>query len=176
MGCVRAPLRSCGFFGVNTGTWRQFDICSHRWVLFLTRGRPSQTSVLGMLRSTRASVPAANVADTTGASSTQSCRQEQTEVPMPGVQKSKRAKRICNGAARVGEWYHNTTCSRFVLIALCVFWTYLGQAAFEPDASLSLSAGMKVTLQSTRASVPAANVADTTGASSTQSCRHFHQA
>ena len=95
---------------------------------------------------------------------------------MPGVQKSKRAKRICNGAARVGERYRNTYCSLFVLLALCVVWTYFGHAALEPDASLSFGAGINVTLRSTRASVPAANVADTTGASSTQSCRRFHQA
>jgi hypothetical protein len=77
------------------------------------------------------------------------------------------------GAAQAGERYLNTTFSQFFLIALCVIWTYFGQAAFELDASLSLGAGASVTLRSTRASVPAANVADTTGASSTQSCRHW---
>lgn len=39
-------------------------------------------------------------------------------------------------------------------LALCVIWTYLGQAAFEPDANLSLGAEMNATLRSTRASVP----------------------
>jgi hypothetical protein len=95
---------------------------------------------------------------------------------MPEVLNSKRAKDICEDAGRCGGRYLNTLCSLFVLIAL----TYLG-AYFELDAtgfraSVDFDATMQVTLDLKRASVPAATVADTTGASSTQWCRHFRQA
>jgi hypothetical protein len=95
---------------------------------------------------------------------------------MPGVRNSTRAKRICNGAARGRKRCHNTCCSRFVLIVLATVWAYLGQAAPELDCRLTLGAGNTATSHLARASVVAANVADTTGASSTQSCRHFQQA
>ena len=95
---------------------------------------------------------------------------------MPGLRNSKRAKRICNGAARGGRRYSNTVYSRFVLIALFAIGAYLEQAAFELDARSTLVADFSEALPLKRASVVAANVADTTGASSTQSCRRFQQA
>ena len=95
---------------------------------------------------------------------------------MPGVRNSKRAKRICNGAARGGEQHPNTACSQFVQIALVAAWAYLGHTAFGGHGRVAFTAEIDEALPLKRASVVAANVADTRGASWTQSCRHFHQA
>jgi hypothetical protein len=95
---------------------------------------------------------------------------------MPRVHKSERAKHICNGVPRVGERCPNTSRSLFVLVAIFAAWAYFGETAAEYHLRVTLEAGTDATARLTRASVPAAKVADTTGASSTQWCRHFHQA
>jgi hypothetical protein len=95
---------------------------------------------------------------------------------MPKVHKSKRAKDICEDGRHAGERCSNTFCSRFVPIALICFGAYFGQAATRFHYSVNFEAVIHATLNLTRASVPAAKVADTTGASSTQCCRHFQQA
>jgi hypothetical protein len=95
---------------------------------------------------------------------------------MPKVHKSGRAKHICDGVPRGGERFLNTSCSLFVLLAAFAAWAYIGETAAEYHLRVTLEAGMTATTRLTRASVPAAKVADTTGASSTQWCRHFQQA
>jgi hypothetical protein len=94
---------------------------------------------------------------------------------MPGVHNSKRAKRICNGAARGGERISNIKSSRFVLIVLFTIGAYLGPTTVKVRR-LTLAAEIEVALPLKRASVVAANVADTKRASSPQSCRRFQQA
>ena len=59
---------------------------------------------------TRASVPAAKVADTTRASSTQWCRKQMAEVPMPTVRKLERARHNCNRVGRNGGRHPDTSC------------------------------------------------------------------
>jgi hypothetical protein len=95
---------------------------------------------------------------------------------MPTVRKSGRAKHICDRAGRDGRRYQNTSRSRFVLAALLAAWAYFSETAAELPGGLALEAKMKATVGLTRASGPAAKVADTTRASSTQWCRHFQQA
>jgi hypothetical protein len=95
---------------------------------------------------------------------------------MPRVHKSERAKHICNGVSRDGERCPNTSRSLFVLVAMIAAWAYVGETAAEYHFRVTLEAEANATTRLTRASVPAAKVADTTGASSTQWCRHFHQA
>jgi hypothetical protein len=95
---------------------------------------------------------------------------------MPRVHKLERAKHICNGVRRGGGRYQNTFCSLFVLVAALAAGAYFGETVREYHFRVALAAEVSATIRLTRASEPAAKVADTTGASSTQSCRHFHQA
>jgi hypothetical protein len=95
---------------------------------------------------------------------------------MPKVLNSKRAKDICEDARRSGERWPDTNCSWFVLMAILCFGAYFEQAAPGSRGGVAFDATSYATLNLTRASVPAAKVADTTGASSTQCCRHFQQA
>ena len=92
------------------------------------------------------------------------------------VHNSKRAKDICEDARRSGERCFNTFCSCYVLIAVLCFGAYFEQVVPGSRGSVAFEATIYTTLNVTRASVPAAKVADTTGASSTQCCRHFQQA
>jgi hypothetical protein len=95
---------------------------------------------------------------------------------MPEVLNSKRAKDICEDAGRCGGRYLNTICSLFVLMVLACLGAYFEADATMFRASVDFDATLQMTLDLKRASVPAATVADTTGASSTQCCRHFQQA
>lgn len=68
---------------------------------------------------------------------------------------------------------------RFLFLFLFCFvtglaaWAYLYGTAAECFSELSLEAEIQATVTPTRASVPAALVADATCASSTQWCRHL---
>jgi hypothetical protein len=75
-------------------------------------------------------------------------------------------------ARRSGGRCSNTISSWFVPIAFICFAAYFEQAAARLYYSVDFEAVIYATLNLTRASVPAAKVADTTGASSTQCCRH----
>jgi hypothetical protein len=95
---------------------------------------------------------------------------------MPTVRKLERAKHICkDGVGGGGRWL-DTFRSCFVLVATLAAWAYFNGTAAEYHDRGTLEAEATATIRLTRASVPAAKVADTTGASSTQSCRHFQQA
>jgi hypothetical protein len=95
---------------------------------------------------------------------------------MPEVLNSKRAEDICEDAGRRGGRYLNTICSWYVLVVLACLGAYFEIDAKGFRASVDVDATLQVTLDLKRASVPAATVADTTGASSTQCCRRFQQA
>jgi hypothetical protein len=95
---------------------------------------------------------------------------------MPTVRKLERAKHICRDVSLGGQQYPDTSRSLFVLMASFAVWAYFNGTAAGHYGSVTLEAETKATAQLTRASVVAAKVADTTGASSTQSCRHFQQA
>jgi hypothetical protein len=95
---------------------------------------------------------------------------------MPEVLNSKRAKDICEDAGRCEGRYHNTIRSWFVLMVLAYLGAYFDVDAAGFHANVDVDATLQVTLNLKRASVPAATVADTTGASSTQCCRRFQQA
>jgi len=95
---------------------------------------------------------------------------------MPTVRKLERAKHICKDGVGGGGRCLNTSRSCFVLVAVFAAWAYFGGAAVGYSSDGALEAEAAATVRLTRASVPAAKVADTTGASSTQSCRHFQQA
>jgi hypothetical protein len=58
-------------------------------------------------------------------------------------------------------------------VALFAAWAYFGETAAEYHFRVTLEAEANATTRLTRASVPAAKVSDTTGASSTQWCRHW---
>jgi hypothetical protein len=77
---------------------------------------------------------------------------------------------IMAGAA-AGERWLNTFCSLFVLIVLFGGGAYFEQASTGFHASATLDVETIATFELTRASEPAAKVADTTGASSTRLCR-----
>jgi hypothetical protein len=76
-------------------------------------------------------------------------------------------------ARRSGGRCPNTYCSWFAPIAMLCFGAYLELAAPRSRSRVAFDVGIYATLNLTRASVPAAKVADTTGASSTQCCRHW---
>jgi hypothetical protein len=95
---------------------------------------------------------------------------------MPRVHKLERAKHNCDDVCPEGKKHLITIRSRFVLVALIATWAYFGGTVTEYRASEISGAGINATMRRTRESGPAAKVADTTGASSTQWCRHFHQA
>jgi ABC-type polysaccharide/polyol phosphate export permease len=95
---------------------------------------------------------------------------------MPTVRKLERAKHICKDVGLGRARHLDTSRSWFVLMAGFAAWAYFSGTVAEYCGSVTLEAETKATAQLTRASVVAAKVADTTGASSTQSCRHFQQA
>ena len=95
---------------------------------------------------------------------------------MPTVRKLERAKHNCNRVGRSGGRCLNTSRSLFVLVVSFAAWGYFSETAAERPSGAILEAGTLATMELTRASVPAAKVADTTRASSTQWCRHFQQA
>lgn len=95
---------------------------------------------------------------------------------MPKVLNSKRAKDICEDAGRCGGRYHDTISSWFVLMVLLHLGAYFELDAAGLHTNVDVDATLQVTVNLKRASVPAATVADTTGASSTQCCRRFQQA
>jgi hypothetical protein len=95
---------------------------------------------------------------------------------MPTVRKLERAKHYCNEVGRSGRRHPNTSRSWFVLVAAFATWAYFSGTVAECPGGAVLEAGTHATIVLTRGSVPAAMVADTTRASSTQWCRHFQQA
>ncbi len=95
---------------------------------------------------------------------------------MPTVRKLERAKHNCNRVGRSRGRCFNTFRSCFVLVVGFAAWAYLSETAAVRPGGTILEADTRATIELTRASVPAAKVADTTCASSTQWCRHFQQA
>jgi hypothetical protein len=145
--------------------------------IVLSSEQPSQRKFRsGPRRLTRASVPGAMVANTTGASSTLCCRTGKAEVPMPKVRNSKRAKDFCeNGCRGRGQCPDTSRCWFALLLLVCLETYCFGDAAWF-DRGVGFAVAICSGPCLTRASVPAAMVANTTGASSTLCCRSFQQA
>jgi hypothetical protein len=90
---------------------------------------------------------------------------------MPKVRNASRAKDVCDGRARRRGRCNNTFCSLFVLVALMVMGAYFEQAETTSCCGACVASVECPATSLSRASVPAAMVADPAGASSTLCCR-----